>query len=258
MVYIPNDKSLKHTFKYVDTMFGNWFSNHGYTFSQQPTGPKDFSMPFAGYFGNVASFTPDQVLTGMLLMYYNYPINWLGFNDANTQGSSLWYQMSLYKIICFLKKSKMPNIKENVYKIAETILPLDQTLDTFVAPLFDITGKASIDIFVKAYPDHILSNKRIVHLIKEREKSKLFDTDKELVAMLNKVLLDKVKADIAIFAKDQQKLADEKDRNRKIQTKKANQRDKLISKMLEKATDQVQQEKDQTKKFLKYTGDFLY
>jgi len=239
MTFIPN-KSLKHTFKYVDTMFNNWFTRHGHTFSS-----------VAGYFVDFSTFTSDQVLLGMMWMYYNYPIDWLLFNNqSGNYNQNDWYIINIYKLVCFVKKSAKALNRQDIYKITKDFVPEDQRAGV-IDPLFDSKEKFGIDWFVKRFPKHMFNDISIITLIKKRESRQLFGSDADLVAILNKKLVNAVKADLAEFSKTQQKLADETERNRKNQMK----RDMMLA-AAPKELPKMQ--KTEKKNFLQYTGDYLY
>lgn len=194
---IPKDLDLKQTYSYVDKMFNNWFSSHYITF--KPLTTLTFNIALTEYFPNLSEFNSDQVLLGMLWMYYNYPIDWLHFHDSTIDRLPV-YEINLQKLICFLEESGVSNIEKNIYKISKLFFDSPEYLTRL--PLMN----RKINYF----------DEKITSYVDRRESDKLFRDDKKLISSLNKKLVVKMQDNMKKFQIVQQKLADEKERNRVI------------------------------------------
>jgi hypothetical protein len=241
MSLIPEKLNLKESYDYVDKMFNGWFSKHYITLESVKT--YTFNIALTKYFKNLTKFTSFQVLVGMLWMYYNYPIDWVCFHDDTISDKTLIYENNLYKLVCFLRILKISDteIEKNIYIISKYF---------FESP--EYLSRLFIDIQYGLDPSHLFNDNTIKKLIADRENDEMFKDDTKLISSLNKKLANKMQAKLVSFAKDQEKLENEKERNRKILEKQA-----MITEQRTLKRRQLTEESNKTA-FLPYTGELMY
>lgn len=176
MTFIPQKLNLKQAYKYIDNMFGNWYSKSFVTLDK-----------IIYYYPNIVNFSSDEILYGMLWMYYNYIIDWLDFKYVGKLGDTSEIRfINLFYLKCFLQQSKKTD--DEIRKIITTLTTGTGLTSEWINELMTQNKKSMAD-FVKFYPSSPFNDKRVLQLIKQRNTSKtMFQDDSELLAIMdNKV-----------------------------------------------------------------------
>lgn len=110
MRLIPKKISLVEAYNHIDSMFLKWFSKIGITVED-----------VFDYYPNVITFDNDELLVGMLWIYYNYPIDWIATRLPNIPNRRQFRQVTLVRIVCFLRESgsEDAHIRRILHKLLE-------------------------------------------------------------------------------------------------------------------------------------------
>lgn len=176
MSFIPKKLNIHQAYKYIDNMFGNWFSKSSFTIDNLI-----FLTP------NIINLSSDEILYVMMWHYYNYIIDWLEFRFPKKLGDTgevRWVNLSQIK--CFLEAAKMSN--DEIKKTLQNITKGTGLTDEWIEKMMSMNWKPTMETFVKQYPSSPFNNKQILSLFKKRNNSKTMfnlDTDQELLIILN-------------------------------------------------------------------------
>lgn len=202
-MFIPEKLNLKQAYKYIDNMFQNWFSKSYVTLDK-----------IIFYFPNITQFSSDEIMYGMMWMYYNYIIDWLDFKYVGRLGDTSEIRLlNLLQIKCFLKAAKKSD--EEIRKIITTLTTGMNPRPDVLEALLTLDQKLTMTDFVKQYPSSPFNDKRVLQLIKQRNTTKtMFQDDTELLVIMDNKISTIINALRAKKEAVRQKLREETARKR--------------------------------------------
>lgn len=235
MSFISKRLSLKQSFAAVDKMFNGWFTAHGYTFAPQPrnleadTEIGSFTSSLTGYFPNIEYFSSNQVLYGMLLMYYNYPVDWIKA-QISIESNDAFYAIGMNRLACFLGKAGVEDVKREMTILTKGLFPSKREQSTGLDTI--ISATLSYGDILKLHPGHPFSDKRVHTLLRAREVGDdMFGRDTELLRILNNRLVELVTRYLDKEMKTTKEMNDklnENDRIKRQQEEAAKERTKMF------------------------------
>jgi len=189
--FIPNDLSAEKAFLIIDEFYEGWFSSRKITFDT-----------ILKYYPGSDKWDRATLFSGLLWMYYNYPIDFMAARINKIPAARLYRKFNFLRIECFLlnsgmNKSKISKILNNLvdsnlqgdYPAAKSKANMDLDLDLDNIQSFYINSEAEI---IKQFPTHPFSKngKVLPNLIKRIKDdviftSKAIDVDNKLIPYLS-------------------------------------------------------------------------
>jgi hypothetical protein len=120
--FISDNTNLTQKFKQIDTFYDGWFTERKITLDDV----KD-------YFPNISKWDKETFFTGMLWLYYNYPIDFLYKQNIKIPGVKMFRKGNLARVACFLKESNLSSESQlNIMKkITETTVGKNSPYQVF-------------------------------------------------------------------------------------------------------------------------------
>lgn len=94
--FIPNKLSSKEAFSIVDEFYDGWFTSRNIGWNDVLT-----------YFPGADNWDRATLFSGLLWMYYNYPIDFISAREDKIPGVKLYRQGNFHRVACFLVQSGM-------------------------------------------------------------------------------------------------------------------------------------------------------
>lgn len=193
--FVPNNLSSREAFPIIDEFYDGWFKSQNISFDD-----------VLEYYPGADSWDRATLFTGLLWMYYNYPIDYLARKDDRVPGAKLYRKTNFWRVVCFLIQSSM---NESV-----TLSIIDALIDSNLKGKYPAAkSKEAMQVgeaiesggFPNAEEAVIIKTKEINHPFARKTKAgkvplaglkkrvkkgviftqKAIDTDKELIPILN-------------------------------------------------------------------------
>jgi len=161
--FISKRASSKEAFEKINNFYDGWFTSRGLTYND-----------VLDYFPNADDFDRDTLFSGMLWMYYNYPMDYLYKKNKNISGHTLYRRANLMRITCFLYNAEVDGFEDIIYTLAESSLhgeyPSYKTDEMAIGAEYEIDYIADPDNFIMT-ADEIIANKYLIHPLSRKMRS---------------------------------------------------------------------------------------
>jgi len=124
---ISEKLDLYETYKVVDQMFHDWFSEYS-----------SIDDTFH-YFSEMGDWTSIDLFSGMLWIFFNFPMHFLLDRNADILGAKLYFSLNLVKIVCILEEAGYSNRK--IQSILKKLLVDNEDMLTKGTTIDDLLNK---------------------------------------------------------------------------------------------------------------------
>src|SRR6056297_1114739 len=98
--FIPNKLSSREAFPIIDEFYDGWFTARNISWDD-----------VLNYYPDAEMWDRATLFSGLLWMYYNYPIDFIAGSADKIPGAKLYRKTNFLRVACFLVKSGMNESK---------------------------------------------------------------------------------------------------------------------------------------------------